>query len=68
MGENTNIQWTDATINFWMGCKKVSAGCKFYYMFCILEKDGKDATVIFKVSDNTIYNTLNKLNEKKDIH
>lgn len=30
---NTNIQWTDATVNFWTGCKKVSDGCKFCYMY-----------------------------------
>jgi protein gp37 len=66
MGATTNIEWTDATINFWIGCNKVSAGCKYCYMFRILEKDGKDATAIFKVSDYTIYNTLNNLNDKKE--
>jgi protein gp37 len=27
MGDTTNIPWCDATINFWSGCTKVSAGC-----------------------------------------
>ena len=29
---NSKIQWTDSTVNFWMGCSKVSDGCKFCYM------------------------------------
>lgn len=28
MAETTNIQWTDATVNPWWGCTKVSLGCK----------------------------------------
>jgi protein gp37 len=27
MAENSNIAWTDATFNPWMGCTKVSEGC-----------------------------------------
>lgn len=30
--ENSLIAWTDSTVNFWSGCTKVSAGCKFCYM------------------------------------
>jgi protein gp37 len=33
MGEKTGIEWTDKTWNPWMGCDKVSAGCKNCYMF-----------------------------------
>lgn len=33
MGLTTGIDWTDATHNFWVGCEKVSEGCKFCYMF-----------------------------------
>lgn len=33
MGRTTGIDWCDATINFWVGCEKVSPGCKFCYMF-----------------------------------
>lgn len=29
--ENTNISWTDHTFNPWMGCKKISSGCKNCY-------------------------------------
>lgn len=31
MGENTAISWADHTFNPWIGCTKVSAGCKNCY-------------------------------------
>lgn len=31
MAENTEISWTDATFNPWMGCTKVSPGCDHCY-------------------------------------
>jgi protein gp37 len=31
MGENTEIEWTDATVNFWWGCTKVGPGCDHCY-------------------------------------
>lgn len=31
MGDKTGIEWTDATWNPFVGCAKVSAGCKFCY-------------------------------------
>lgn len=31
MSEKTIIAWTDRTANFWMGCQKVSDGCKNCY-------------------------------------
>lgn len=31
MGENSKIEWTDHTFNPWMGCTKVSDGCKHCY-------------------------------------
>ena len=31
MGQDTKIAWTDHTMNPWLGCAKVSAGCKFCY-------------------------------------
>lgn len=33
MAETTKISWADATVNFWVGCKKVSEACKYCYMF-----------------------------------
>lgn len=31
MGETTGIAWTDATMNFWIGCTKVGPGCDHCY-------------------------------------
>lgn len=31
MAEITKIEWTDATVNFWWGCSKVSLGCEHCY-------------------------------------
>lgn len=40
--DKTNILWTDATVNFWWGCSKVSAGCKNCYAEKLSNKDGED--------------------------
>jgi protein gp37 len=31
MGADSKIEWTDATVNFWWGCTKVSPGCDHCY-------------------------------------
>lgn len=31
MAENSKIEWTDATVNFWWGCTKVGSGCDHCY-------------------------------------
>ena len=31
MGETTEISWTDHTFNPWIGCTRVSEGCRFCY-------------------------------------
>jgi protein gp37 len=31
MAANSNIEWTDATVNFWWGCTKVGPGCDHCY-------------------------------------
>lgn len=41
MAENSNIQWTDHTFNPWIGCTKVSNGCKFCYAEALMEKHYK---------------------------
>jgi protein gp37 len=46
MGEKTNIEWTNATWNPWYGCHKVSAGCKFCYMFRDMPHYGKDPNIV----------------------
>src|SRR5690242_8610940 len=37
MGETTGISWTDHTLNFWVGCTKVSPGCTNCYAEHIVE-------------------------------
>lgn len=31
MGEHSKIEWTDHTFNPWMGCARVSEGCRHCY-------------------------------------
>lgn len=40
MANKSNITWTDATWNPWMGYTKVSQGCKNCYMHRILQNKG----------------------------
>ena len=56
--ENTKIQWTDATVNFWTGCKKVSEGCKYCYMYRDKERYGQEPTSVLRTSDNTFDKAL----------
>lgn len=57
----TNIEWTDETINFWVGCEKVSQGCKFCYMYRDLTRYGKDPMELQQVAEKTIRAKLKKL-------
>ncbi len=38
MGENSKIEWCDHTFNPWMGCTKVSQGCKHCYAESQMDK------------------------------
>jgi protein gp37 len=58
MAENTKIQWTDHTINFWTGCKKVSDGCKFCYMYRDKERYKLDPSEVIKTKPNTVNKVL----------
>lgn len=46
--EKTKIQWTDATWNPFYGCRKVSAECKFCYMYRDQERYGRNPSAIVK--------------------
>ena len=46
--EQSKIQWTGPTWNPWHGCKKVSAGCKFCYMYRDKERYGQIPTAVLK--------------------
>lgn len=41
MAENSKIEWTDHTANFWWGCMKVSDGCKHCYADTLARRYGK---------------------------
>ena len=58
MSHNSKIKWTNATVNFWVGCKKVSAGCKNCYMFRDMERYGQNPTSIRRVSDTNFFMAL----------
>jgi len=45
MGQTSKIQWTEATWNPWRGCHKVSAGCKYCYMFRTMNRWHQDGNV-----------------------
>lgn len=67
MGNKSSIQWTDATVNFWTGCKKVSDGCKYCYMYRDKERYGKNPSDVVRVSEQTIKAILRKLTEPSKI-
>lgn len=58
MGNTTAIQWTDHTWNPWHGCTKVSAGCKFCYMYRDKERYGQDPTKVVRASPSTFNSPL----------
>lgn len=37
MGEKTDIAWCDSTLNYWLGCMKVSAGCDNCYAETLMD-------------------------------
>ena len=48
MARTSKIQWTNATWNPWHGCKKVSEGCKFCYMYRDKNRYGLDASIVMR--------------------
>lgn len=52
MGIESKIQWTDATWNPWHGCKKVSTGCMYCYMYRDKERWNQDPTTVLKSVSN----------------
>lgn len=58
MGKTTGISWTGTTWNPWHGCHKVSAGCKFCYMFRDKERYGQDPNIVVRSKPATFYAPL----------
>lgn len=48
MASDTGISWTEATWNPWHGCRKVSEGCKYCYMFREKHRYGQDPMEVVK--------------------
>lgn len=48
MGNQSKIEWTDATWNPWQGCTKVSPGCAFCYMYIAKKRYGQDPSVVVR--------------------
>lgn len=48
MAKESKIQWTDGTWNPWHGCKKVSPGCKYCYMYRDKDRYGQDPTKVLR--------------------
>lgn len=44
----SKISWTGSTWNPWHGCKKVSPGCKYCYMYRDKDRYGQDPTKVLK--------------------
>lgn len=53
MGENSAIEWTDNTWNPWIGCLKVSPGCKQCYMYRDQERYGHDPKAVHRTAPAT---------------
>jgi len=63
--ENTAIEWAEHTINFYIGCSKVSEGCANCYMFRLENRFGRDPTVVRKTKWETIEKNLAKWSPAK---
>lgn len=63
MGEISTIQWTQATWNPWHGCKKISPGCKYCYMYRDKEMHKQDPTLV--VRGKTTFNAPLKWKEPR---
>ena len=65
MAENSAIEWTDSTVNFWWGCSKISIGCDHCYAEAWAKRTGH---AVFGVGVprrpiNSAFKTLLKLNQ-----
>jgi len=58
--KETSIEWADSTINFFMGCTKVSEGCKNCYMYRLMPRFGKDPFKLNRMNFDNIEKNLTK--------
>ncbi len=50
MGTNSKIEYVNHSLNFWIGCTPVSAGCDNCYAHSGMKMYGKDPTVVTRTS------------------
>jgi len=59
MGKTSSISWTGATWNPWIGCRKVSPGCKNCYAEAWVEnRMGRDFSKVRRSADATFFSPL----------
>ncbi len=58
MGETSLIQWTDSTWNPWIGCHKISPGCKFCYAERWMKRAGNGFHSVRRTSEKTFHSPL----------
>ena len=63
--KDTAIEWADNTINFYMGCTKVSEGCKNCYMYRLMPRFGKDPNFLNQMNFDNIMKNLKKWNPSR---
>jgi protein gp37 len=56
--KDTAIEWAENTINFYVGCTKVSEGCANCYMFRLEKRFGRDPSTVRKTNWKTIESHL----------
>lgn len=61
MSEKSGIEWTEYTVNFYMGCAKVSEGCDKCYMFRMEKRWGRDPTKLRKTNWANIERKLRRI-------
>jgi len=55
MAYESKIRWTDATVNFWLGCKKISPACANCYAERWASRAGRDFDKVVRAKDGTFY-------------
>ena len=58
MTEKSRIGWTNSTVNFWIGCHKVSSGCRNCYAETLSKRWGGNFEVLHRTADATFYSAL----------
>lgn len=58
MALKSKIEWCDSTVNFWMGCSKVSPACTNCYAERWAKRCGRDFSKITRASGITFYNPI----------